>query len=833
MSQGHASRQEVLVSRRETVRRAGPVCSLASLALAAGALAAATARAEDASPAGFAPPAAFLEQHCLACHAGAEAENGFDLAALGHDLRRPEVLSRWVRVYDRVARGEMPPAEADPPPPAERTTFLGELETGLVAASRAQAHTVLRRLNRVEYEHTLHDLLGVRTELREMLPEDGKAEGFDNVGEALDISAVQLERYIAAAGLALTDATCRGGRPETLRVTHRIDAGRNEEFVGTSWHRLPDGMAVFFNGGQYPAIVLGEFRAPHEGRYRVRFSAATYQSETPITFAVYAGAQYSRTGKAALLGYLQATPGPPQPHEVEAYFRVGDTVRLMPQELDKIPSYGELRQHGPAAYKGPGLAVGPIEIEGPLIDEWPTRGHRLLFDNLEAVDTGPVAERTRKYYRPRYEIISQAPEADVERLLRRFVPQAFRRPVSDEQLAPYLALARSELAAGVKFEDALRTATIAVLCAPDFLFLREPEGKLDEFALAARLSYFLWSSLPDEELRSLAAAGRLSDPEVLRAQTERLLADPRAARFTRNFVGQWLNLREIEFTIPDKQLYPEYDGALLDAMVRETELFFDEVLRNNRPLHEFVDSDWTMLNDRLARHYRIADVRGPEFRRVALRPEDHRGGVLTHASVLKVSANGTTTSPVVRGAWVLERILNQPAPPPPPGVPGVEPDIRGATTLREQLDKHRAISSCNNCHKIIDPPGFALESYDVMGGWREHYRVLDNKRPAPPPELTGGQRVPWRVGLPVDPSGVTADGQAFRDLADYKRLLLADRRVFARALAEKLLVYGSGRALGFADRPEVERVVATAEARDYGFRELVHAVVQSSIFRNK
>jgi len=772
----------------------------------------------------------FIGAHCLDCHTGENAANGLDLKSLGRDLMRPDNLAKWVRTYDRVERGEMPPQDAGVLPAAARAEFLKTIAGELTTASQTQAEVVLRRLNRFEYENTLRDLFGIRTELQSLLPEDGKAHGFDNVGEALDMSSVQLQRYLEATGKALDDAVRRGPQPERVAKSHRFDQGRNGDNVGKHWHRTDDGAVVFFNDGGFPAISLDSFRAPHEGPYRFRLDAFAYQTVRPVTFAVYTG-QFGRNADSRLVGNYQAKPAGAAPIEIETYLYRGDSLRLMPRGLGG--NYAEIKRDGPGGYQGPGLAVSNVEVDGPILSDWPGRGHRLLFSDLPIVDQGPASERSRKFYRPTYEVVSSQPEADAARLLERFATAAFRRPVSATKLAPYLTLAKTELNDGAGFEDAMRTAYVAMLCSPDFIFLRAPRGKLDDYALASRLSYFLWSSLPDDELLAVAARGELSKPDVLRAQTERLLLDARAMRFTENFVGQWLNLRDIDFTIPDKQLYPEFDSLLLDAMVRETELFFGEIVANNRPVHDFIDSDWTMLNERLAEHYRIDGVDGPEFRKVALRPEHHRGGILTQASVLKVSANGTTTSPVTRGGYVLERLLNQSSSPPPPGVPGVEPDIRGATTLREQLDKHRAIETCNNCHKIIDPPGFALENYDVMGGWRENYRVLNKDLPAPPTALTGGKRVTWRVGPKVDASGATTDGASFRNLVDYKQLLLKDENLFARALAEKLLVYATGRGLGFSDRPEVERVVAPVAAEGYGFRDLVHAVVQSEIFLHK
>jgi hypothetical protein len=310
-----------------------------------------------------------------------------------------------------------------------------------------------------------------------------------------------------------------------------------------------------------------------------------------------------------------------------------------------------------------------------------------------------------------------------------------------------------------------------------------------------------------------------------------MLESPRAAAFTENFLGQWLNLRQINFTTPDKRLYPEFDDLLEWSMVRETHLFFEELLRHDLSVLNFVDSDFTMLNERLARHYGIGDVSGLEFRKVALRPEYHRGGVLTQGSVLKVSANGTTTSPVVRGVWVLDRILDKPPKPPPADVPKVEPDIQGATTIREQLARHREAASCASCHKQIDPPGYALENYDAIGGWRERYRTLGTENRSD--KVVHGDQVEYGEGPAVDAGAILADGRKFADLAGLKNLLLADPDQITRALSEKLVVYATGNALEYGDRDVVEQIVARTREQRYGLRSLVHAVVQSELFLNK
>ncbi|MEZ6067131.1 MAG: DUF1592 domain-containing protein [Planctomycetaceae bacterium] len=787
-------------------------------------------RAADANP-----PATLLKQYCVDCHSGANAENGFDIDELGRDLQRPEVMAQWVRLFDRVERGEMPPKNSDQPAAADRAAFLNALGRSLTTASTAQTSTVLRRLNRVEYEQTLNDMLGVRESLAELLPEDGKSHGFDNVGGALDLSAVHLDRYMAAAGKAIDAAVRKAPKPEVKRSSHSLADGKNSGNIGKHWHQADDGAVVVFNNGGFPRPEIESFRTPVEGRYRVTISGFAYQSDQPVTVAVWAGGfnPGETTEKAATLAFPRQGGREPTSQEFTVWLKPNSRLSFFPQlNVDNA----KLRRDGPAKYDGPGLAISSVEVEGPLFDEWPGRGHELLFGDLPIREIEPAnpQQKKQKWYRPQFEIVSEKPQADSQRLLRQFLPIAFRRPITDEDLTPLMELVMSELEGGASFEQGMRTAYLAALCSPDFLYLREPLDKLDDFALASRLSYAFWNTLPDAELVNLARKGELSRPDVLQLQVERLLDDPRASRFVTTFTGQWLNLREIDFTIPDKQLYPEYDEALKEAMVAETEGFFTEVLRHNQSVLDFIHSDWTMLNERLASHYRIAGVDGHEMRRVPVQPEHHRGGVLTHASVLKVSANGTTTSPVIRGIFVLERILGMEPPAPPPGVPGVEPDIRGATTLREQLAKHREIESCNNCHKVIDPPGLALENYDVMGGWRENYRSLNRDFPMPSSEQRGVARnVQWRVGPKVDATGETSDGRQFDGLDDYKQILLNQPDLFTRALAEKLAVYMTGRPMGFADRPELEHITRAVADKGYGFRDLILAVAQSDLFRNK
>jgi hypothetical protein len=423
--------------------------------------------------------------------------------------------------------------------------------------------------------------------------------------------------------------------------------------------------------------------------------------------------------------------------------------------------------------------------------------------------------------------------ADAERLLRRFVRAAYRRPVSAAEEIRFLPVIQGALKSGSSFAEAMLSGYAAVLCSPSYLYLRETPGALEDHALATRLSFFLWNSPPDAELRALADAKKLRDPAVLRAQTDRLLADARSQRFVESFTDYWLELRKAGANDPDSLLYPDYylDDHLLDSARDESHATFAELLRANLPARAVVESDFVFINERLASLYQLPPVEGVKLRKVALPAGSVRGGFMTQAAVLKVTANGTTTSPVIRGAWVMERILGRKPPPPPPSVPAVEPDTRGAVTIRQQLEKHRTLESCASCHTKIDPPGFALESFDVMGGFRERYRALDGKTP----EVgigKNGQAFAFHDALAIETYG-ELDGKAFKDIRDFKRLVAADERQLARNLVGQFTVYATGAPVGFADRAKVEAVLDGAKAGRYGVRDLVRGLVTSELFLNK
>ncbi|PAW80630.1 MAG: hypothetical protein B9S33_18080 [Pedosphaera sp. Tous-C6FEB] len=758
------------------------------------------------------PSAAFLKEHCLRCHGPEQAKGDLRLDQLSTDFAQPSTFERWREVVTRVQVGEMPPKKEPRPPAAQTQALVRQLSARLEAASaqqRAEGRVVLRRLNRVEYENTVRDLFAVDVRVKEMLPEDAIAQGFDNVGAALNISPVLMERYLEAADAVITAA---------LLPVHKLESKKERfdfyeslpKWFANGVYKQDDGV-VLFRGG---ATDLRQFKAPAPGRYKFRLAVSAHQSPTPLPLALLLGNFVVSGNYAKHIGYFDAPPGP-QPTVIEFEERLSaknDTVKLMPMALPFV----YLNQNNMPQYPGPGLKVHWVETEGPFPEAWPTESYRRVFGDADP---------------------KQGTLADAEKLIRALLPRAFRRPVAEDEAKPFVALVAQSLAMGQPFEAALRAGYKAVLASPKFLFLREPTGPLDDHALAARLAYFLWSTMPDEPLLALAAKGELRQPAVLRAQVERLLKHPKAQAFTENFTGQWLSLRDIEATTPDKALYPEFEELLQWSAVRETHLFFEELLKQNLSVKNFVDSDFAMLNARLATHYGIPDVQGVAFRKVALKPEWHRGGVLTHASVLKVTANGTTTSPVLRGVWVLDRILGRPVPPPPPNVPAVEPDIRGATSIRDQLAKHRATENCAGCHARIDPPGFALENYDVIGGWREKYRVVAerknwvNNRVGPLAKYLAAHQ--YGEGLTVDAGDTLPDGRKFATVAEFKKLLLTDPEQIARCLTEKLVTYATGQPATFGDHQAVNRILAEAKSSDYGLRSLVHAVVASELFRNK
>ncbi|TVQ02953.1 MAG: DUF1592 domain-containing protein, partial [Planctomycetaceae bacterium] len=767
-----------------------------------------------------------LEQHCRRCHSGEMPGGDFREADLTQDFADPSNREGWQSVLQQLREGTMPPLDEPRPPAADvqrmSAWITQQIATAESVKNASRGRVPMRRLTRTEYMNTVRDLLGVEVDLTDLLPPDSPSGGFDKNAEAQHLSAYLLDGYLEAADRALDAAIASGSRPNTIDRRFDIKNERTVKPTGSVYRHEEDGVAVFSSWvSANIQITLWSFQTRGRGKYRFRISAYGIQTDKPVTFHVMAGPM-SAAAQQYLIGYFSVPPGEPRVIEFTEQMESGLTIRIIADGLGATPP--QIEKVGAENYDGPGLLVQWVDIEGPIIDSWPPESHRRIFGDLEQVTVRGADDARRR------EVRSSEPLVDAERILLAFARRAFRRAVTPAEIQPYLARVERQLEQGHSFEQAMRVALKGVLLAPDFLFLRERPGKLDDFALASRLSYFLWSSMPDEELLTLAEGNELHRPERLTEQVERMLADPKAVAFKRDFPSQWLGLDTIDATAPDGMLYPEYDDVLKDSMLKEVLFFFDEVLTNDLSLTHFVASDFSILNGRLARHYGIPGVEeGLDFHKVPLPADSHRGGVLTMGAVLKVTANGTTTSPIIRGAWVLDRILGTPPPKPTVDIEAVEPDIRGATTIRKQLSKHRDHAQCAGCHAIIDPPGFALESFDVIGGWRERYRSVGEGDPA----VVGGRRMRYRNGPPVEPADKLPDGRAFENIDDYKRLLVSDPDQLARALASKLVAYATGAPPTLADQPAIDRMVDRLRDENYGFRTLIHQVVQSELFQMK
>lgn len=754
---------------------------------------------------------AFLRHHCATCHSGDAPEGGLNVETFSTNLADAEVRRRWVLLHDRVAAGEMPPKSDDQPPAAEKSKFLRSLAAQLTRADLATREVVLRRLNRNEYENTVRDLFGIHIDLHNVLPDDTPEQGFDTIGSGLSLSTEQMLLYIEAADLVLDEVFGPPTPPRRIDNTWNFTELRSR----TTADRIVKDGVILFSGAKSLPMYGASVRDP--GLYRLRLQVKAVQSEQPVVMRVDGGV----TGRipSHVAGFFEVPPG-----ELT-------TIEFTDRAVESSDTFAFALVGGfpwwsvnADDYAGAGLFIGDVTIEGPL-EEWPRESRtKLMATSTRSDSSGKPAEAE--------------PLQTIHASLRQVLPRAFRRPTSEKQLQPWLALARQALDDGQSLEQALRRALKGILCAPEFLYLEEPlasndPAHIDDHALAARLSFFLWSSLPDAELHDLATRGELHKPDVLHTQVERMLQDGKSQRFVRNFTDQWLKLRDIDFTVPNDRLYPEYNQLLRQSMLEESRGFFRENLEHDHSVQNFLDSDFAMLNRPLAEFYGIPGVKGLAVHRVELPDDSLRGGVLTQAAVLKVSADGTRTSPVLRGAWILKNLYGAPPQPPPPSVTAIEPDIRGALTIREQLKKHRSHESCNRCHSRIDPPGFALESFDVIGGQRDWYRTAQGgsyvKKPLHPQAPRHSVR--YRHGPDVDASGTLPDGRRFSGIREYRKLLLEDETAMPNALARLLMTYSLGRHLGFSDRPETDRIVATAGKKNYGLRTLIHEVTQSPTFR--
>lgn len=765
---------------------------------------------------------AFLEKHCLKCHSGAEPEAGLSLEA----FRESETLVRHRKVWDNalkmITSSEMPPADSPRPSVAEAEAFTSLVRSIFDEFDRNAkpdpGRVTMRRLNRVEYRNTIRDLIGIDFDPTTDFPSDDIGHGFDNIGDVLTISPVLMERYLAAADTIMSRAIT----PKPAAVIKRHLSARYSEpasgdveakVIENGYRRLStDGTEAIETGP-----INTAYQWEDDGEYI--FRAKVYGesgTDRPVRVAILVhGTDLTSVSTEEELAALSGNVL--KPAKLLQTIEVKANTREKPEVLEvRIPAMTGRHRVLVAQYRpdegqpASKLFVEYLALEGPL-DTRPASQRRLLH----VPDGTDPEQRTRI-------------------VLSRFLRRSFRRTPTPDELTHLLDLANAAEADGESWESAMQLAMQAVLCSPKFLFRVElddspesPEVRpLNEFQLASRLSYFLWSSMPDDILLDLAEQGQLS--AQLEAQVKRMLQDPRSASLVQNFAMQWLQIQRIEFISPDGTLFPTFNDKLRTAMLKETELFVDSIVREDRSILELIDADYTFLNEPLARHYGIADtngnpangekskppgepIRGDEFRRVSLASRT-RGGLLTQASVLTVTSNPTRTSPVKRGRWVLEQILGAPPPPPPPNVPELPSTAEDAagSSLRERMEIHRRNPSCANCHAKMDPIGFSLENFNAVGA----YRTKDG-------------------AFEVDATGEFADGTKFTGPAELKSIVLNRKVEFRRCLTEKLLIYALGRGLEYYDRPSVENIVQSLEAGDDKVSVLITQIVMSDPFRQR
>lgn len=547
----------------------------------------------------------------------------------------------------------------------------------------------------------------------------------------------------------------------------------------------------------------------------------------------YGKAEMTQIIRASLngvaIGFYDAPSMKPTVHEFKVWLRPSERISFHAMTLPASGPHNWPSSNGAVGYVGPGVAYDWFEITGPLIDQWPPASQQALFGEKPVSETIPDMERVK--------------------MMEAFATRAFRRPLSPGEISPYTDIVEAEIKRGSKFEEAMIAGYKAILCSPDFLFIGlesgipEPAKKKKvfkgDYAIASRLSYFLWNSMPDQTLLDLAANGRLNQQGTLKGQVERMLLDKRSDRFVDHFTNEWLELKKIAFTTPDPNLYPEFDPWLQDSMLAETRGTFRRMIMQNRGVREIAASDSILINQRLAELYGIKGVLGADLREVKIPADSPRGGFLTQAAVLKVTANGTTTSPILRGVWVMERILGIPRSPVPDNIPAIEPDASGATSMRQIIEKHRADTACASCHAKMDPHGFALEKFDVIGGYRDRYRLLGQAKPEQPvlkvdTETSSYTHVyHFPLSDEIDASGVLTNGQTFTGLNDYRKLLTDQEDMLARNVARQLVIYSTGAGIRFSDRPAINAIIAKTKPTHHGMRSLIQEVVASPLFLSK
>ena len=762
-----------------------------------------------------------LAKYCYNCHGEEKQKGKLRLDTLDLDFDRGQAAERWHDTLDQVATGEMPPEDEPQPSAAERQKLTTWLRKNLDAAAKARLSTggqgVMRRLTRYEYANTLRDLLGMELDYaRDLPPEPASEDGFRNNGHALQITADQLEFYLGIARDAMEKAIHVGEKPEIVheKVTKSAPAKKGQ---GTA-----EGSLVLPG-----RAFMGKFdKFPREGEFRVRVHTKCEIPEgagipgMKVSVGVRADVHSPQKTMAVaevpagervfeFTGRIENFPipghNPKYPGllvKVSNEYDDGSGFSKRKPKKKKKPKKGEEPKPEPVdpdLHKQPRIHVTALEFEGPLFDAWPPSNHVNLVGSPE---DGPEEVRARKS-------------------IKKFMSRAYRRPVADKEVDGMFGIYGQIRRDAGSYEAAMREILALVLASPDFLYLIEPSpGKrrnLTQHEVAARLSYFLWSTTPDDELIQLANDGKLLNPDVLTRQVQRLLSDPKSWEFVQHFTDQWLNLSGIKRVAVNPQFYPQFDDQLKEDMRQETLHFFAEILQGNTSALQLIDSDFTMVNNPLAVHYGFPDPpQGKGFHRVSLGNTGQRGGLLAQGSILLANSDGEQSHPIRRAVWLLERVLGTPPAPPPPDVPGLDSDNPKTKNLsiREKMELHREKAACADCHKDIDPWGLAFEEYDAVGSFRETWRPSKNAKPQP-----------------VDAVAELPSGQELRGLAGLKQYLLEHYKTqFANSLARKIMAYSLGRSLEFTDDPAVETLSKQFAGSDYQLQTLITQLVLSETF---
>ena len=836
----------------------------------------------------------FLVQYCLDCHDKQTMKGDLNLDFLEIDWADTLAIKTWSKALKMIESGEMPPEKKKQPSDKEVhvvAKWLGQM----LLENDKPGGTVLRRLNKEEYEQSVSDLLKVPFAVPQGFPSDPVSHGFDNHGGDLVLSPPLMAHYLEIATAAADSVL--PPLVEKIGVKNETSTVLPKEFTlnFTTGHVVDGVLRMVSSSGPLArgSVWPNRFEARTAGVYRVKIDLSYYKPiqghipEVHLLSRQSDGSNFARASQLPKLAEFTVPDQKPSSFVAEVELQRGDTLVIHYENSPLVNDQGNNRAKHIARVSGQlidmfrddpelgaawmkagykrsdrgwsgferieairqegGLDVSSFDPESPQVLKFAQAMARQPVNLIETMccylfDKGPGLDVHQMTVTGPIRLIKGVEEIEQQRITKRFlgdrngrsdsdyaesilrplVDKAFRRPATKLQLEKYTSIALEHIADGHRFEDGIHLALRALLCSPNFLYRGHREGELDDYDLAARLSFFLTSSPPDTSLQKFAALGKLSESDHLEAQTRRLLKHHRLKNFLSSFTGQWLDLRVLKDIMPDSRLinWNEKDQA---AIIAETELFVAEILRRNHSIDTFIDPSFTYLNKRNARLYGIKFPNSEKMTRVQIERGGRHGGILGQASIMMATANGVDTQPVLRGVWLLENILGDPVPEPPPDVPAVEPDTRGAKSIRELLKKHNSDSNCSSCHKKIDPPGFALENFDPIGRWRDHYPVYQKV----------GEKVVLKDGLPVDSSGTMRDGTRLKDVTDLKRYLVENIDIFGKCLAEKLLVYATGRDLSYGEKVELDGIVEQVRMKGNGFQDLIVALVLSESFRTK